>query len=234
MHHPILFVSLGPGDPELLTLKALKALREADLILAPSISLPNGKENSRAANLIRAIGVNTPIQTIVLPMSRQREAAMNIYTHFYEYAYEVYQKEKRVLIAVEGDASIYASIHYVLDRFQNDGIPTLQLPGIPSFIAAASMAQLHLISQDERLMVIPGNITTNEIESFIGENYTLVIMKLSRCSEDIQTCMLHHPEYEYLYFENIGTPQSLHLTDLNLLLKRTFPYFSLLILRKKR
>ena len=208
MHHPILFVSLGPGDPELLTLKALKALREADLILAPSISLPNGKENSRAANLIR-----------------QREAAMNIYTHFYEYAYEVYQKEKRVVIAVEGDASIYASIHYVLDRFQNDGIPTLQLPGIPSFIAAASMAQLHLISQDERLMVIPGNITTNEIESFIGENYTLVIMKLSRCSEDIQTCMLHHPEYEYLYFENIGTPQSLHLTDLNLLLKRTFPAY---------
>lgn len=234
MHHPIQFVSVGPGDPELLTLKALKALREADLILTPAICLPDGKESSRAANLIRAAGINTPIQTITLPMSRQREAAMTVYTTMYESARAAYQEEKRVVIAVEGDASIYASVHYVLDRFQAESIPTIQLSGIPSFIAAAGLAQLHLISQNERLMIVPGNITLNEIESFLSEGNTLVIMKLSHCANIVRTCMLHHPEYEYHYFENVETSQSLHLTDLKALLMRPFPYFSLLILRKKR
>lgn len=234
MHHPIQFVSLGPGDPELLTLKALKVLQEADLILAPSITLPNGKENSRAANLIRAAGINTPIQAIVLPMSLQREAAMNAYAMIYETARKIYQEKKKVAIAVEGDAGIYASVHYVLDRFQAEGIPTIQLPGIPSFIAAAGMAQLHLISRDERLMIVPGIIALHEIESFIAAGNTLVIMKLSRCADVIRTCMLQHPEYEYHYCENVGTPQSLYLTDSKILQERSFPYFSLLILRKKR
>ena len=234
MHHPIQFVSLGPGDPELLTLKVLKPLREADIILAPAINLPNGSEASRAAELIRNAGINVPIQITVLPMSRKRDAAMATYDKIYAAAKKAYQEGQHVAVAVEGDASIYASIHYVLDRFQTEGIPTQQLSGIPSFIAAAGMAQLHLISQDERMMVVPGNITLDEIESFLSSGNTLVIMKLSRCAENIRTCMSRHPEYEYHYFENVGTEQNLHITDPQVLLERPFPYFSLIILRQKR
>lgn len=43
---------------------------------------------------------------------------------------------KRLAVAVEGDAGIYASVHYVLDLLEENGIPVEQLPGIPSFIAA--------------------------------------------------------------------------------------------------
>ena len=50
-------------------------------------------------------------------------------------------------VAVEGDAGIYASVHYVLDLLEENGIPVEQLPGIPSFIAAEAAAKLHLISQ---------------------------------------------------------------------------------------
>lgn len=54
---------------------------------------------------------------------------------------------KRLAVAVEGDAGIYASVHYVLDLLEENGIPVEQLPGIPSFIAAEAAAKLHLISQ---------------------------------------------------------------------------------------
>ena len=58
---------------------------------------------------------------------------------------------KRLAVAVEGDAGIYASVHYVLDLLEENGIPVEQLPGIPSFIAAEAAAKLHLISQKEIL-----------------------------------------------------------------------------------
>ena len=48
---------------------------------------------------------------------------------------------KRLAVAVEGDAGIYASVHYVLDLLEENGIPVEQLPGIPSFIAAEAAAK---------------------------------------------------------------------------------------------
>ena len=90
---------------------------------------------------------------------------------------------KRLAVAVEGDAGIYASVHYVLDLLEENGIPVEQLPGIPSFIAAEAAAKLHLISQKERLVIIPGNITSDELDMYLSHHHVPVIMKLSQCAE---------------------------------------------------
>ena len=55
-----------------------------------------------------------------------------------------------------------------LDLLEENGIPVEQLPGIPSFIAAEAAAKLHLISQKERLVIIPGNITSDELDMYLG------------------------------------------------------------------
>lgn len=229
--HPIQFVSLGPGDPELLTLKAWKTLQEADLILTPGIRASDGKETSRAVRLIHDAGIDKPVETVVVPMEPRRDAALAIYENIYEKAAQAYREGKRVAVAVEGDAGIYASMHYVLDRCRDAGLPVGQQPGIPSFIAAAGMAQLHLASRQERLTIIPGNITRTEIETYLAEGHTLVVMKLSRCEETVKQCLTAHPEYDWHYFENVGTTNAVHLTHPSDILLRSFPYFSLLILR---
>lgn len=79
MNHPIHFVSLGPGDPELITLKGLKALQKADIIYCPAT---RGKLGiiSRATDILKALGVDeSSIHPFILPMSKQRADALNAY-----------------------------------------------------------------------------------------------------------------------------------------------------------
>ena len=57
MSYPICFVSLGPGDPELITLKGLKKLRQAEIIYCPATMNKNGQLLSRAARIIEELGI---------------------------------------------------------------------------------------------------------------------------------------------------------------------------------
>lgn len=69
-HYPILFISLGPGDPELITLKGWKALQAADIVFCPETEGRNGERTSRAADIVRRLGVGDDhIRRFLLPMS---------------------------------------------------------------------------------------------------------------------------------------------------------------------
>ena len=73
MNHPIHFVSLGPGDPELITLKGLKTLQKADIIYCPATQGKHGII-SRATDILKAIEVDESlIHPFILPMSKERE-----------------------------------------------------------------------------------------------------------------------------------------------------------------
>ena len=105
------------------------------------------------------------------------------------------------------------------------------IAGIPALIAAGACAGLHIASPEERLTVIPGIITAEEIEKYMEEKTTIVIMKLSQCTEEVHRCIHLHPEYNYHYFENIGMEKEKYLHDTELISALSFPYFSLLIIR---
>ncbi len=233
MKYPVIFVSLGPGDAELITLKSLRALNKADIIIAPSTVNEQGKENSHAIDLIRTAGCNIPVETFVLPMSKKRDAAMAVYRQIYKRTKTLYNEGKRVAIAVEGDTGVYASIHYVLEQMEAEKVQTEQLPGIPSFIAAGALAHLHLISQNERLIVAPGNLSVKEIEDFVDNNYCVVIMKLKSNTVVFKECINMHPEYEVHYFENIGTTNVFYTKNKESIKMRDIPYFSLAVIRKR-
>ena len=98
-------------------------------------------------------------------------------------------------------------------------------------VSAGACAGLHIASQEERLTVIPGIITAEEIEKYMEEKTTIVIMKLSQCTEEVHRCIHLHPEYNYHYFENIGMEKEKYLHDTELISALSFPYFSLLIIR---
>jgi precorrin-2/cobalt-factor-2 C20-methyltransferase len=230
MSHPIYFVSLGPGDAELITLKSLHALLQADIIYCPSTVREPDKILSRAATLLHKLGIKGDIHLFSLPMSKDRTKAIKIYRQLFEEMRLEQKAGKRLAVAVEGDAGIYASVHYVLDLLEENGIPVEQLPGIPSFIAAEAAAKLHLISQKERLVIIPGNITSDELDMYLSHHHVPVIMKLSQCADIVQDYMESHPQYSYHYFENISTAEEYHSSHQAELKRRVFPYFSLMII----
>ncbi|MDE7024761.1 MAG: precorrin-2 C(20)-methyltransferase [Paramuribaculum sp.] len=230
--HPIIFVSLGPGDPELISIKGLKALMSADCIFCPQTFTKDNHTTSRAADIILSLGINScNIRRFTLPMSKQRDKAIGAYNKVYIEATKLQSENKKICIVAEGDAGFYSSIHYIFDKLQANGIPVTQIAGIPAFIAAGALGGLHVANQNERLTVIPGATTAEEIEKLINENSNIVIMKLSQCTDQIHRCIHLHPEYSYHYFENIGTSNQKYLNNSQEIASISYPYFSLLIIQ---
>lgn len=230
MLNPVSFVSLGAGDPDLLTVKALNILRGADVIIVPATVSINGSSKSRALDIIRRYDVKADIREYNVPMKHDRKAALAVYDLIYDDIRQLYSIGKNIAVGVEGDVSIYASIHYVMDRLSANGILVEQLAGIPSFIASAAVAHLSLVSNSQRMIVIPGDVTLDEIEQWKANDYRIVIMKLSQCKEIIKAYFMHNPAARCYYFENVGTEAEFFTTDVEAILSRKIPYFSQLII----
>lgn len=225
MKKPVSFLSLGPGDPELLTLKVVKTLREADIVVVPSTA-----GRSRAAEIIREWCDEDKMYRYELPMQKDRSAVRKVYDDICQQVVAWYNEERRIAIVVEGDVSIYASIHYVLDELKRMDIPVIQQPGIPSFIAAAAMADLSLVSGQQRLVVLPGDADDETLKRLLASNHVVVIMKLSQCAEALKDFLRQHPTVTCHYFENVGTTEAFHTSVCDVILSRQIPYFSLCIL----
>ena len=226
----VIFLSLGAGAPEQLTLGALSTLRAADLVVVPATKSPDGSLSSRAATIIGDYCSRERMRLYALPMQQDRQSVHAVYDQICQDVSEAYRQGLRVVVVVEGDVSIYASIHYVMDHLQQQGVAVTQWPGIPSFVAAAAMAGLSLVSGKQRLTILPGDADSDTLGQLLAHNHVVVVMKLSQCKETVKAFLQDHPTLTCHYFENVGTPQAFHTTDLPTILGRPVPYFSLCIL----
>ena len=76
--HPIRFVSLGPGEPDLITLKGLKALQGADCIFCPATMTQDGKSSSRALSILNTLGFSDTVQCFRLPYGQGQDTGIKI------------------------------------------------------------------------------------------------------------------------------------------------------------
>jgi len=243
--YPIYFVSLGPGDPEMITLQALKKLKNADMIFLPTteksidnLSTKHLRENndtnrivSRTFDIIKAHQITSDVMFYYLPMSRYRENTLAVYNTLAQKAIDLQRTGRKVVFGVEGDITIYGSIHYMLDILKSKNVDIEQIAGINSISAAASMGKLSLVSQQEKLVVLPGTFDEDMLSNLLSNNHTIVIMKLSACRNRIMSFIQNNPQYKYDYFENIGTSKQIHLQQPKEIEQRELPYFSLIIIR---
>ncbi len=218
------FVSLGPGGRDNMTLGTYDALMNASHIFCFGSS---GK--SYALDIMTDAGIDIDKVTVVdIPMRDNRHDAFAVYDALVE---QLKSMDGNIVIATEGDTGIYATTHYVMDRLSQESYPVTQTAGVPSFIAAGAMAGISLVSQHQRLLVVPGMIDEAELNEKLTSGYTIVIMKLSRLTETMHSFIASHPEYKYHYIEKVGTPSAVHITDQEVLRCKEFPYFSLMVIK---
>lgn len=227
---PVTFLSLGPGDPELLTIKAVKTLKDADVVMVPATRNREGTMKSRATDIISEWCDENRLMVYELPMLKDRQAVSLVYDSIFADCVRLYHEGQRIVVAVEGDVSIYASIHYVMERLEEAGIPVVQSAGIPSFIAAAASAGLSLVSQQQRLTILPGDADAKMLHQLLDSNHVVVVMKLSQCQEAVKEFLRRNPQTTCHYFENVGTPEAYHTTLCDEIQSRQFPYFSLCVI----
>ncbi len=151
MKHPVTFVGAGPGDPELITVKGSRLLREADRIvyagsLVPEALLGDCKEGSRTHNSA--------------PLTLEETHALLA---------EGYRKEERVVRLHTGDPSLYGAIQEQMGLLDREGIPYEVVPGVSAVFAAAAELKQELtipeVSQTLILTRISGRTPVPESES---------------------------------------------------------------------
>lgn len=233
MTQAVYFVSLGAGDPELITLKALRLLERADVIYSPVSLSPNGRRASKSKSIMLSLGIKEEqIVSYDMPVNREREGAENAYKQVAEDIKARRQANGDLIAAVVaiGDAGFYASSAYIGELLEAENIPTSYLPGVPALIASNALIGGQLVQLDEQLRVIPGVATPREWEEAWQSKHTIVIMKGSMAEEEIKRAMKSYPHRHWHYLEYVGYEgKELYLNDVNQIAERKFPYFSLII-----
>lgn len=234
MFDSVMFVSLGPGDPELITLKGLKALQKADLIFCPSTALPGGKSSSRAKDVLLQLGINeAKLNIFNVPMNKDRSLAIESYKAVAEEISDKYKTGHKIAVTAEGDAGFYSTIYYISEYLTQENIPVSRIAGVPAFIACGTLANIHIVKQEEELEVIPGIITLNSLKEKIKIGKTVVLMKASQCEQVIKEALENIQDITFHYFENAGiSGKEVYTQNREEILNRKFPYFSLIIIRK--
>ncbi|SBV92219.1 precorrin-2 C(20)-methyltransferase [uncultured Dysgonomonas sp.] len=234
MFDSVMFVSLGPGDPELITLKGLKTLQEADLIFCPSTALPGGKRSSRAKDVLLQLGVDeSKLNTFNVPMNKDRSLAIESYKAVAKEISDKYKSGHKIAVTAEGDAGFYSTIYYISEYLTQENIPVSRIAGVPAFIACGTLANIHIVKQEEELEVIPGTITLDSLKEKIKREKTVVLMKTSQCEQVIKEALENIQDVTFHYFENVGIlGKEFYTPNREEILNRKFPYFSLIIIRK--
>ena len=228
MSNPVLFVSLGPGDPELVTLKTLRALQESDVVFCPAT-----KGGSRSMFILSALEVAPDkIRAFAVPMSEERSEAKEAYRRVARDAAEAHHAGRRVVITAEGDAGFYATTDYISEELAAEGIPSSRIAGVPAFLACGALADITVARQNEGMEIVPGTLSPEMAATMLAKGKTVVVMKASRCEAAIKRAVGEILGAEFHYFENAGVAgKEFHTSDHEVILARKFPYFSLVIIR---
>jgi precorrin-2/cobalt-factor-2 C20-methyltransferase len=169
-------VSVGPGDPELLTLKASRILHAVPVVAAP---VTHG-EKTMALDIVRQ-SVSLEGKQIMLldfPMSADREKlALSHRSHAAALA-EQLQQGRDVAFVCIGDVSVFSTVTYVSDLLAAQGFRTEMIPGVTSFCACACALGQSLTSMRSPLHVFPGSFT--DTEAALAMDGVKVFMKSGR------------------------------------------------------
>lgn len=227
-------VGMGPGAPDLVTVRGTRALREADIVFLPR---GDGASGSLAGEAARE-WLDPDRQRIVefpFPMAATNsrvKSAWDQHAATIEGELAGAGPAARGAFPLLGDPMLFGSAVYLLDALTRrpTGIDVRVIPGITSFGAAASAAGATLAIGDDSLVVVSGKTAAARLESLLEEFSTVVVLKLGRWLPEIQAAA-RAAGATVVYAERLGMPGERVTDDLNALTGPA-PYFSLVIARR--
>jgi len=218
-------VGIGPGDPELITVKGLKLLQSADVIFYPASKVEGDRVVSFSKKIIDQLAITAPCVPLHTPMTGlDREA---FYQAAFEQVYAALQRHRQVVIVSEGDILFYSTFGYLLTLAKAQGVECHLIPGIPAFIASAAQGDRPLVEGNGEFKVIARPDNYEQIRQALDQGYALVVMKMSVLKDWYH--FLKAANHAFLYIEKVGTEAQFVSSEVEVLKERTIPYFSLII-----
>ncbi len=230
-------VGVGPGDPELLTLKAMKVLESAQVLAVPRSRESSSDGRSKALSVVEGVVDTGGKEVIELLLPMTRDAA--------ELA--AARKEAAGLIAAKlsagldaafitlGDPMMYSTFSYLVPFVEAavPGVEIRSIPGVTSFAALASRSVVPLAESDERVIIIPAPRDMDAVRRALDEFDTVVLMKVNRVFDRLVGLLTETGLLESaVAATRVGWPEEEITSDVASLVGRKLDYFSTLIVKK--
>ena len=166
-------VGVGPGDPELMTLKAIRLIRENDVIALPGKEPKETVAYKIAAAVVPELA-DKELLPVYMPMVKDRELIDQEHRKAAKLIEGYLDAGRNVVYLTLGDSTIYCTFSYIQHYLEADGYETRLVPGITSFCAAAARLNVPLTEWDEQLHVVPA---VHRLDKVLDEPGTYVLMK---------------------------------------------------------
>lgn len=172
----IYFLGIGPGDPELVTVKAARLIKEADIIYVPQ---SNKDGRSVAETIIAPYADKAKIRLVYMPMTKNQQELDANYSAQAEAIAQADMQGLKVVYVTLGDNMLYSTARYIALCLSYMLVPHEFVPGVPSYVAAANKAEISLGDRTESFVVAPMPTTVQEVADLAHRFATVVFMKVS-------------------------------------------------------
>ena len=227
-------VGVGPGDPSLLTIAAVDAIKKAKVIVFP---ISNYNKRSFAAEIVKQYTKFKKNIPIIFPMARKDFDPDQIWSNAAERIVKFIQNGESVVLLCLGDTSLFASSSNIVTIIKKDypEIITKTIPGISSISAVAALNNFDLVKKDETLIIKECPSSNLELTSLIIESrnnkMVLAIMKVGKRWKLVrETFKKENILNKSLIAINVGMPNQI-IQYASQYKDENMPYFSLILIR---
>ena len=227
-------IGLGPGDPELLTLKAEKILRKVNVIFAPK---PEVKSTSTAADIIKGYIQKKKVREIVFPMTKNKRKLEKFWKKAAVIVYQELSSGNNAAFITIGDPFIYSTYIYLLRyiRKLDKDLKVVTVPGISAVNAASSLLEVPLAEGNEKFAVMPLPARLEELRNVLSMFDTVVLLKIGKdLRRLVEFLKAEGLDKSSFFVRRIGHPEQyiakgLSLPDVN---EKTSGYLSTMIIKR--
>ncbi|MEF9984351.1 MAG: precorrin-2 C(20)-methyltransferase [Oscillospiraceae bacterium] len=221
-------VSVGPGDPELITVKAVRIIKETRIIAAP---MTKG-EKTLALDIAKG-AVNFDGKTILpisFSMTKDKEELQRVHQEIADTIMEYLEKGENVAMLNLGDVSIYSTFSYIQAIVVASGFESEMIAGIPSFCAVAASLNLSLTTMEEPLHIIP--TVHSKVEDYISLKGTKVLMKTASSFNEVKADLIRlNVANKATMIQNCGLTDQKICRDLSQNADDNISYFTTIIVK---
>ncbi|MCF6237072.1 MAG: precorrin-2 C(20)-methyltransferase [Gammaproteobacteria bacterium] len=226
-------VSLGPGNPGLITRRAWELLQSDKIWSYP---IRNAHSDSYALDIALRAGLVLPEQqmSLIFPMTHDASILAKYWLRAASTVLEKLQAGQDVLFLVEGDASTYSTFGHLARTVTglDESIEIEVVAGVPSFNAAAARVQMPLAEVDDTVAIIPAGYGLKVINHMLDEFDTLILLKVKPLLDDIIDLLAKRQLLEHSCFiEKAGSPYERVVNDVASLQGEKVNYLSLMLIK---
>lgn len=194
-------IGVGPGDPELLTLKALRVIKESDVVALPGEAPMDTVAYKIVVQAYPELA-GKELLAVHMPMTKDPVKLENSHSQGAEAIAKLLDQGKQVAFLTLGDPTVYSTYIYVHKRVEAAGYPVEIISGITSFCAVAAKLNTGLVEKAEPLHVVPASY---QIEDSLKLPGTKILMKAGKQMGNVKR-MLKENDEEAVMIENCGMP----------------------------